>query len=171
MHSNSFEITGASVYAHAGQADGRVVEFASRFEASVSAFGGVTPDHVTIMVGVPRALAAGKLALWIDLDRATCLRVSDEMLKIIASGKRGNVSDRAFAAEAWDEAGGVPCLSEKDATFKVSNDSQGGKADGAWHLKVDRYSAKMTREAGAEVSFDAANARMLAELLRAMPFR
>ena len=87
MRSNSFEITFARVHAHAGRKDGHLIELAGPFEAMVSAFGGVTPDCVTVMVGAPRALAEGRLALWIDLDRATCPRVSDEMVKAIASDK------------------------------------------------------------------------------------
>ena len=169
MRSNSFEITFARVHAHAGRKDGHLIELAGPFEAMVSAFGGVTPDCVTVMVGAPRALAEGRLALWIDLDRATCPRVSDEMVKAIASDKGAfKVGGWAAEADAWDEAA-KECLSEKDAAFQVSNGE--GKDKSAWTLKVSRRGAKTTLEAGAEMRFDAANARIFAELLRAMPFR
>ena len=169
MRSNSFEITGAWV-GDDRDAD-RAVILADSAEAMVTEFNGLTPGCVTIMIGHPQEPAGGKLALWIDLDRGTALGISDKLLKAIAAGESGRAAGTAVAVEAWDAAG-ESCLASRNVGFEVGYGfGADDLAKGKCSIEMDRKTTGRAAQDEILVTFDGANARILAELLRIMPFR
>jgi hypothetical protein len=171
MKSNEFSITGANVYTEKKPGAGRVLEFKEQAEALVTPLNELTANCVTIMIGIASDPAAGKLALWIDLDRATSLRLSDEMLRAIgARSPSPRIDGTAMTVDAWDDAH-KPYLHAQGVDFRLGAGWDGRYGQDHWSIYMERQSARGLIEVSAHIHFDNANARILAELLRVMPFR
>ena len=168
MRSDAFDITYATVTA-GGSRGGECTTIVRPAEVIVTPLNALTPGCVTIMLGTRKKMAGDEIALWIDFERDTALRVSDGMLSALASGKAASIKGTA-RAEAWDHKGGH--REAGTVYFEVQGEKRTEHPDvWPWTISTSRRGADGVVRRLDEMRFQVSDARVLAELLRQMPLR
>ena len=160
MQYNAFEITGADAGDFGRSPTG--INLGASSEALVQPLHHSTRDCVTI--AITSISMAGEKSIDIDLPRATALQVSDEMLAAINSGDNAVIHGVARGVHVAD-LDGKPLVSMEDVDFTLRGTNR------RWSLVVENRPASERGRAWADVEFEKPADRLLAELLRVMPFR
>ena len=136
--------------------------------SDVQALDFALPNCVTVRVGVPGGGSSDGLAVQIDIERSVALGLSDWMLLRPQADRipwrRDEFAVRSL--QAWTGKG-APLADVADVAMAFSSDP----VNDTWTASLERIGAAREISLNVQINFDNANARLLAELLRAMPFR